>query len=580
MLEMIILLIGLNILLIRNVRRKKIVLILVFQMLRGRHNNKVVVRPNVFEGGVPVSPVMRSTDEFTHDTGLVYAVTSQLMSLIGHPHYDITKSRKRRGKTVTDVILPMVSPFQFRVFELNLPDPNHMSFPETLEHRNLSSQRYVWSVEMVEVTRNGPLGVPLTGNSMFAKFADIENPVVDWTKREKQKGAKGGVDNKDGRVMVGFDGKQTQFIAIGAKPLKGFSWTGTESGVKGGCPILTRVVEDIKDGDLGDIGFGNIDPATLCLDEWHLPIEMKDRKCVSPDIDNMLKDGMGDCMFMYINREQLFAKHFWDMAGNGGEVTEDMTKPLEGKVIPSGSLAASAQSIFGKPYWLNQSVGPNNGLLWDNKLYVTCMDTTHGASFNIVVPKPQTAGDGDQLQQAAGSDNHFSSAKPCEEFNPLSSEYDSARNADAYDPSKWNEFQRHVSEWSVEAIVRLKTITLEGELMLLLDQKYPDLLNNWGFGWKENSELTPYQTNMITSQQSMRRCPEENVLGADEEQEVQSNIVIDSNGDCKLEMHDELHRTPLGRKYQNLQTSGKVQPAKKSSPPKGGIKKTPAKRKK
>ncbi|QYW06019.1 L1 protein [Papillomaviridae sp. Haddock_c2655] len=543
-------------------------------MLRGRPN-KVVVRPNVYEGGVPVQPVMRSTDEFTHDTGLVYAVRSQLMSLIGHPHYDITKSRKRRGKQVQDVILPMVSPFQYRVFELNLPDPNKMSFPETLQHRTLKSQRYVWCIEMVEVCRNGPLGVPLTGNSMFAKFADIENPPVNWTKTEKQKGAKQGTDDKDGRTMIGFDGKQTQFIAIGAKPLKGFTWVGTPSGVKDGCPILTRSVSDIKDGDLGDIGFGNIDPTTLCMDEWHLPIEMKDRACISPDLDNMLKDGMGDCMFMYINREQVFAKHFFDMAGTGGEVTEDMTKPLEGKVIPSGSLAASQSSIFGKPYWLNQSVGPNNGLLWDNKLFVTCMDTTHGGSFNIVIKKSGTGKSNDG--PGASATNHFVNEKPCEEFQPLASEFDSARNENEYKPSDWNEFQRHVSEWSVEAIVRLKTITLEGELMLLLDQKYPDLLTNWGFGWKENTELTPYQTNMLNTQENMRRCPRADAEAEEAEEEVATNIVIDSNGNCKLEMHEELHRTPLGRKYMNLQTSGRVST---SSPSQGGVKKPPVKRKK
>ncbi|QYW06044.1 L1 protein [Papillomaviridae sp. Seabass_c24797] len=547
-----------------------------------RRNKATVVRQSIFEGGVPLEPVMRSTDEYTTDTGLSYAVKSDLIVLVGHPHYDITAEKKRKGKKKKDVLLPMNSPFQYRVFKLQLPDPNKMTFPETLGHRTLETEVFVWSVEMVEVTRGGPLGVPITGNSMFAKFKDIENPDVDWTKQVSRPQT----DTKDGRVMVGFDGKQTQLIAVGGKPLDGVYWDGDSSQVpKGSCPILVRKNKTIEDGDLGDIGFGNMNPDTICKDEWHLPIEMSERLTIHPDFPKMQHDSMGDACFMYVLKEQLFGKHFWDMAGIGGEQTVDNTVPLEGKVIPSGSLTASGQSIFNKPLWLNQALGPNNGLLWNNELFVTCMDTTHGGSFNVVVPEKNAGSDdkpqggkmnlitsqtntGQQQDESDSDDDCFQG------FDTISaSEKHSMQTADPYDPTKLVEFQRHVSEWQVQAIVRLKKISLEAELMLMLDNQYPKLLKDWGFGWGEQEGALPMSS--IFNQDKMKSCKQ---LEKEEEEEeiedVHQHIVVSVNGDAKLEVHDDLHRIPLGRKYLNM----KGVPLPPKAPSKGNVTKAPAKR--
>nr|AZS64266.1 L1 protein [human papillomavirus 51] len=393
---------------------------------------------------LPPAPVSRivNTEEYITRTGIYYYAGSSRLITLGHPYFPIPK-------TSTRAAIPKVSAFQYRVFRVQLPDPNKFGLPDPNLY-NPDTDRLVWGCVGVEVGRGQPLGVGLSGHPLFNKYDDTENSRIA-----------NGNAQQDVRDNTSVDNKQTQLCIIGCAPPIGEHW-GIGTTCKntpvppGDCPPLELVSSVIQDGDMIDTGFGAMDFAALQATKSDVPLDISQSVCKYPDYLKMSADTYGNSMFFHLRREQIFARHYYNKLGSVGEdIPNDYyikgsgngRDPIESYIYsatPSGSMITSDSQIFNKPYWLHRAQGHNNGICWNNQLFITCVDTTRSTNLTI-----STA---------------------------------TAAVSPTFTPSNFKQYIRHGEEYELQFIFQLCKITLTTEVMAYLHTMDPTILEQWNFG--------------------------------------------------------------------------------------------------
>ena len=376
----------------------------------------------------PSTPVARvqGTDEYVERTNIYYHAYSDRLLTVGHPYFNIYNNQGTRLE------VPKVSGNQHRVFRLKLPDPNRFALADMSVY-NPDKERLVWGLKGIEIGRGQPLGIGSSGHPLFNKVNDTENGNTYKT------------SSKDDRQNISFDPKQLQMFIIGCTPCIGEHWDKAPACVAddqpGRCPPIELVNSYIQDGDMADIGYGNINFKTLQQNRSDVSLDIVDEICKYPDFLKMQNDVYGDACFFYARREQCYARHFFVRGGKPGddipasqiddgnlkneyyipaESGQPQNKLGNSMYFPtiSGSLVSSDAQLFNRPFWLQRAQGHNNGILWGNQLFVTVLDNTRNTNFSIAVHQEQK-----QVKEIQN-----------------------------YDSAKFNEFQRHVEEYEVSLI--------------------------------------------------------------------------------------------------------------------------------
>lgn len=387
----------------------------------------------------PATKVL-STDAYVTRTSIFYHASSERLLTVGHPLYEIYKPNS------TEVIVPKVSPNQYRVFRLRLPDPNNFAFGD----RSIfdpERERLVWALRGIEVNRGQPLGVGVTGNPTFDKHADVEN-----SNRVQADQA----PDKDDRVNIGFDPKQTQMFLIGCKPALGEHWAPAarcNNGVgydNDACPPIELRNTAIEDGDMMDIGFGAMDFKALQHNKSAVPIDIADTLCKYPDYIKMANDPYGDRCFFFVRREQLYARHFFTRFGKtgnkeaaAGAKDRESTYNTNYYSTPSGSLVSTEGQLFNRPYWIQRSQGQNNGIAWGNQLFLTVADNTRGTPMTI---------------------NIGPNGSPSQE---------------SYKGTTYKTYLRHVEEYDISIIIQLCKVKLTPENLATIHTMDPSIIEYW-----------------------------------------------------------------------------------------------------
>ncbi|QUP08148.1 L1 [Martes foina papillomavirus 1] len=481
--------------------------------------------PNSQKLFLPPTPVAKvlSTDAYVQRTDLFYHANSDRLLTVGHPYFEV-----KDGDTVK---VPKVSGNQFRVFRVTLPDPNAFAFSDGSVY-NPERERLVWGCRGVEVDRGQPLGIGLSGNPLFNRYFDAENP-------GKYNDGTVGTDN---RQDVASDVKQTQLLIVGCVPAVGEHWHRTRpcDGVQingGDCPPLELVNSTIQDGDMIDIGYGAMDFRLLQENRSDVPIDINMTVCKYPDYLKMSKEASGDALFFYARREQMYTRHFFTRAGNLGDpVPDGVLKSAKSEQAqhtpgtsayfgtPSGSLVTSDAQIFNRPYWLLKAQGLNNGICWNNELFVTVVDNTRGTNLSISI-----AVDSSQTE---------------------------------YNAANYKTYLRHCEEFELTFIFQLCRVPLTPDTLAHLNTLNPSILENWNLGVQPPPSSVLEDTyRYITS--SATRCPDKGNPPAksDRYEGMQFWSV-----DLSERMSTDLDQFPLGRKFL-AQSSATARPVKRRAPP-------------
>uniref|UniRef100_A0AAU7E2K0 Major capsid protein L1 n=1 Tax=Mops bat papillomavirus TaxID=3141892 RepID=A0AAU7E2K0_9PAPI len=322
---------------------------------------------------------------------------------------------------------------------------------------NPETERLVWACRGLEIARGGPLGIGLVGHPYFNKFEDVENltflDAANNVRREPQ---------LDHRRNTAFDGKQTQMFMVGNTPPIGTYWTmakkceGPEAKDDTLAPPIELKDKVIEDGQMGDYGFGNIDTRTLAANKSDFPLDMVNEIVVYPDYLKMTRELFGNSLWFYARREQLYARHYFNRASQQQEQEEKIPEEIAWirpagqydkysyTAAPSGSLVSTDTQIFNRPYWMTRAQGLNNGVCWNNELFVTVLDTTRGTNFNISV-----------------------SQNPDRNDEP------------SYQDSYYQEFLRHVEEYEISLIFQLCKVKLTAETLAYLHNMDPRIIESW-----------------------------------------------------------------------------------------------------
>ncbi|ANZ90243.1 L1 capsid protein [Bos taurus papillomavirus 17] len=399
----------------------------------------------------PATPVTQilSTDEFVKRTDVYYYTGSKRLLMVGHPYHEVKETVS--GK----LIAPKVSGNQYRVFRCQFPDPNKFTFSNPNLY-NPETQRLVWGVRGVEVCRGQPLGIGCTGNPFFNKYKDAENPQSAFAK-----------PGEEDRVNVCFDPKQIQMLIIGCQPCEGEHWDVAKTCVEqprseeSKCPAIELVNSIIEDGNMADIGLGNINYETLQQNRSDCPLDLVGQIAKHPDFLKMSSDPYGNRMWFYASREQMFARHLWVRSGTTGEDLpsnlfigpelnggDSKIKPHSYYCSPSGSLVSSDQGIFNRPYWIQRAQGLNNGIAWGNEVFITVVDNTHGTNFT---------------------------------FSQKTEEAE--RPEEQYKASNYRIFSRHAEEFEIAMIVQLCIVDLTPEVLSHLNTMNDRILEDWNLGF-------------------------------------------------------------------------------------------------
>lgn len=399
----------------------------------------------------PVARVLR-TDEYVQETDVYFYANTERLLIVGNPYFDVESEGK--------ITVPKVSANQYRVFRCKLPDPNKFALVDRSLH-NSDRERFVWKLTGLEVGRGGPLGVGSTGHPLLNKIGDTENPSFYL-----------GEQQTDERQNVSIDPKQSQILIVGCTPATGEYWDlakSCEDLKTGAAPPIQLVNTVIQDGDMGDIGFGAANFAKLMQDRAGVPIDIIDNITIWPDFLKMTKDIYGDAVFFYGKREQCYARHLFARAGELGEpIPSDngvyYIKPDPANqnnratslgsslyfTTPSGSLNTSDSQIFNRPYWLRRAQGTNNGICWDNDLFITVFDNTRNVNFNISVKKDAKA-DAD---------------------TPIDGSYQ-------FKTADFKQYLRHTEEYEIEFVFQLCKVSLTADVLAHLHVMNPRILENW-----------------------------------------------------------------------------------------------------
>ncbi|AGM75111.1 L1 protein [Talpa europaea papillomavirus 1] len=455
---------------------------------------------------LPPQPVTKiiSTDEYVTRTSLYYHASSERLLTVGHPYFEI----KKQNGVDNSIVIPKVSPNQYRVFRIKLPDPNNFAFGDKHVF-DPEKERLVWSCVGVEIDRGQPLGIPVTGSPLLNRAADVENP------NQLLANTKSGETRKN----VAFDPKQTQLFIIGCKPAIGEHWAAAkwcegEQHQVTNCPPLELINTMIEDGDMVDIGFGAMDFKNLQPNRAGVPLDINMSICKYPDYIKMSNDNYGDTLFFFARREQLYARH---MFSRGGVVKETMDEGTyfnrkEGGdiptynyfVTPSGSLVSSESQLFNRPYWLHKAQGMNNGILWQNQMFITLVDNTRGTIMNI-----------NTVENNANFD---------------------AENTTAY--------IRHVEEFELSFIFQLCKIKLTPENLAFIHTMNPDIIEQWHLGVTAPNLQLDDRYRYINSLAT--KCPAD-VVVPERVDPYEGRRFWEI--DLTEQMSDQLDQTPLGRKF-------------------------------
>lgn len=393
----------------------------------------------------PTKPVPRvlNTDEYVINTDIYFYASTDRLLQVGHPYFAIFKEDDH------SVQVPKVSPSQYRVMRMTLPDPNQFALIDGSVY-NPDEERLVWQLRGIEVGRGGPLGIGAVGHPLFNKYGDSENPL-----------SRPLAEADENRVSLAMEPKQTQIFIVGCAPPTGQHWDVAEACEEqnaGDCPPIALKHTTIQDGDMCDTGFGAVNFRTFSQDRSAAPLDVIEATCKWPDFLQMSKNIYGDELFFFAKKEQLYARHFATRAGAIGDNIpkgkEDSfyLPPNEGDITshvymttPSGSLTSTDGQIFGRPYWLQRANGTNNGICWDNQLFVTIVDNTKATNFNISVYKNQ---------------------------GPVPQGY-------KYKASDFKQYTRHTEEFEVQLVFRLCKVPLQPDILAHLNVMNPQILEKW-----------------------------------------------------------------------------------------------------
>lgn len=406
----------------------------------------------------PAQPVAKvySTDEYVIPTEIYFHANTERLLTVGHPYFDVVDSQNP-----SKINVPKVSGNQYRVLRLKLPDPNKFALIDK-DIYNPERERLVWRLYGIQIDRGGPLGIGSTGHPLFNKLTDTENPST-YLK----------IDTKENRLNISCDPKQNQLFIVGCMPAIGQHWDVAEPCnpplQAGLCPPIKLVHTTIQDGDMSDIGFGAVNFSTFSESRADAPLELINSISKWPDFIQMSKDIYGDRMFFFGKREQMYARHTFCKDGAVGDAIpenlnndEDVhhrfllnpkpdTPPYSNLgnstyfPMPSGSLVSSETQLFNRPFWLHRAQGNNNGVIWNNDLFVTFLDNTRNTNFLISVYK---------------------------EDGPMNNNYQ-------YDSTDFRYFMRHTEEVEVEIICQLCKIPLEAEILAHINAMNPSILDQW-----------------------------------------------------------------------------------------------------
>lgn len=460
---------------------------------------------------LPPQPITRilTTDEYVERTDIFYYAGSERLLTVGHPYYDILKPDGTVG-------VPKVSANQYRVFRFKFPDPNNFAFGDTSIF-NPEKERLVWAVRGVEVQRGQPLGIPLSGHPYFNRLTDAENAFA--------------YDNSHGtshneRDNIAFDVKQIQLMMLGCRPQTGEFWDKVATCANqdpapatGDCPPIGLVNKVIEDGDMTEIGFGNLNFPALQENKADVPLDTLNNIGVYPDFIKMAEDPYGDSLFFYARREQMYARHTFTRDGLNAEAipANFFLKTADGQdrspigtdiygFTPSGSLVSTESQLFNRPYWLQRAQGQNNGIMWRNELFLTVADNTRGTNFSI-----------NQLTEAT----------------------------EDWDPSKFKEYLRHVEEYQVSFVVQLCKVRLTPENLAFIHTMDSTIVDAWHLSVNQPPGSTiedhyRYLSSLAT------KCPDS--VPQPEDSDPYKGLRF-WEVDLTERMSEQLDQTPLGRKF-------------------------------
>nr|AYA94666.1 MAG: L1 protein [Human papillomavirus] len=463
----------------------------------------------------PVATVL-NTEDYVIGTNLIFHAASERLLTVGHPYFELHNPAVNGQVTV-----PKVSGSQYRVFRLKLPDPNKFALVDSTVY-NPERERLVWKLRGLQINRGGPLGLGTSGHPYFNKIQDTENP--------NKYAPKAGDEN---RLNISVDPKQVQLLIVGCVPATGEHWDIAkpcdDEQNAGDCPPIQLLNTVIQDGDMCDIGFGAANFKTLQQDKSGVPLDIVNTTCKWPDFIKMEQDIYGDKMFFFTKREQAYARHYFARAGTMGDsipenegfyITPDTSKSdlpqnqLGSHIYfptVSGSLVASDTQLFNKPYWIQKSQGANNGICWNNDLFLTLVDNTRNTNFTISVYSPQKS---------------------------IPSGY-------TYKAGDFKQYLRHIEEFDVELIVQLCRVPLEPDILAHLNVMNPSILDNWQLAFvPPPPQSIEDEYRFIKSLAT--RCPpsEEELENKDPYKEYTFWTV-----DLTEKFSTELSQFPLGRKF-------------------------------
>nr|AIL27681.1 L1 protein [Rangifer tarandus granti papillomavirus] len=392
-----------------------------------QQNQKLFLPP------VPVTKVL-CTETYVKRRNIFYHGETERLLTVGHPFFK-----------VEDKKIPKVSSNQYRVFRVRLPDPNQFALPDQSLH-NPEKERLVWTVTGVQVSRGQPLYGAVSGHPLFNFFQDAEN--LGRRKPDKV--------TTDSRKMSGLDVKQQQLLLVGCAPPLGEYWDkalpcSDDHRDPGDCPPIELKTKVIEDGDMMEIGWGAANFKELNANKADVPLDLVNEICLYPDYLKMTEEATGNRLFFFARREQSYIRHVYTRSGKETEAIPTDHKflsdtyannPAHFYGVPSGSLVTTEGQIFNRPYWLYQAQGMNNGVCWNNNLFITVGDNTRGGNLAISIGA-------------------------------------NGKAPDSYDDTAINLYQRHVEEYKLAIIVELCSVELTAETVAHLQAMNPDVLQTW-----------------------------------------------------------------------------------------------------
>lgn len=463
----------------------------------------------------PSTPVARvqSTDEYVERTNIFYHAVSDRLLTVGHPYFDVRSTDGQR------IEVPKVSGNQYRAFRITLPDPNRFALADMSVY-NPEKERLVWACRGLEIGRGQPLGVGTSGHPLFNKVRDTENS------------SNYQAVTQDDRQNTSFDPKQVQMFIIGCVPCMGEYWdkakpcddAGNQQGL---CPPIELKNSVIEDGDMFDIGFGNINNKELSFNKSDVSLDIVNEVCKYPDFLTMANDVYGDACFFFARREQCYARHYFVRGGNVGDAIPDAAvqqnhnyylpaqsnqqQNILGNSIyyptVSGSLVTSDAQLFNRPFWLQRAQGHNNGILWGNQMFITVADNTRNTNFTISVS--------------------------------------TEANAQQYNASNIREYLRHVEEYQLSLILQLCKVSLVPEVLSQINAMNSNILEDWQLGFVPTPDNSVHDTYRYINSKATK-CPD--AVEPKEREDPFAKYTF-WNVDLSDKLSLDLDQYPLGRKF-------------------------------